>query len=110
VPARFTNLERTLIDITVRPVYAGGVFEVAKAFALAKDRVSINRLVAMLRKLDFAYPYHQAIGYYLERADYKPSQIDLIRRLPIENDFYLMHEMGDTRYVSNWRLAVPEGF
>ncbi|MBK3786644.1 hypothetical protein IQ288_19910 [Burkholderia sp. R-69980] len=110
VLARLTNLERTLIDITVRPVYAGGVFEVAKAFELAKDRVSINRLVAMLRKLDFAYPYHQAIGYYLERAGYKPSQIDLIRRLPIEHNFYLMHEMDETRYVSNWRLAVPDGF
>ncbi|AWV05383.1 hypothetical protein DM992_39265 (plasmid) [Burkholderia sp. JP2-270] len=110
VLARLTNLERTLIDITVRPVYAGGVFEVAKAFELAKDRVSINRLVAMLRKLNFAYPYHQAIGYYLERAGYKPNQIDLIRRLPIERDFYLTHEMGDTRYVSNWRLSVPSGF
>ncbi|CAK0040682.1 type IV toxin-antitoxin system AbiEi family antitoxin domain-containing protein [Burkholderia pseudomallei] len=110
VLARLTNLERTLIDITVRPVYAGGVFEVAKAFELAKDRVSINRLVPMLRKLDFAYPYHQAIGYYLERAGYKPNQIDLIRRLPIERDFYLSHEMGDTRYVSNWRLFVPSGF
>jgi hypothetical protein len=110
VLARLTNLERTLIDITVRPVYAGGIFEVAKAFELAKDRVSINRLAAMLHKLDFAYPYHQAIGYYLERANYKSSQIDLIRRLPIEHDFYLTHEMGHTRYVSNWRLAVPNGF
>jgi hypothetical protein len=110
VLARLTNLERTLIDITVRPVYAGGVFEVAKAFELAKDRVSINRLVAMLRKLNFAYPYHQTIGYYLERAGYKPSQIDLIRRLPIEHDFYLMHQMGETSYIKQWRLSVPSGF
>ncbi|MGF6988755.1 hypothetical protein F0160_36840 [Paraburkholderia sp. JPY303] len=110
VLARLTNLERTLIDITVRPVYAGGVFEVAKAFALAKDRVSINRLVAMLRKLDFTYPYHQAIGYYLERADYKPNQLDLIRRLPAEHDFYLTHQMGETRYVQSWRLFIPDGF
>jgi hypothetical protein len=110
VLARLTNLERTLIDITVRPVYAGGVFEVAKAFELAKDRVSINRLVAMLRRVDFAYPYYQAIGYYLERAGYKPSQIDLIRRLPIEHDFYLMHEMGETSYIKQWRPSVPSGF
>ncbi|MET5019919.1 hypothetical protein AAHH78_32915, partial [Burkholderia pseudomallei] len=68
VLASLTNLERTLIDITVRPVYAGGVFEVDKAFELAKDRVSINRLVPILRKLDFAYHYHQAIRYNLERA------------------------------------------
>ncbi|MGI4815958.1 MAG: type IV toxin-antitoxin system AbiEi family antitoxin domain-containing protein [Janthinobacterium lividum] len=110
IAARLTGLERTLIDITVRPVYAGGVFEVAKAFELAKDRVSINRLVAMLRKLEFTYPYHQAIGHYLERASYRPNQIALIRRLPLERDFYLAHDMGKTRYLKDWRLTVPEGF
>ena len=107
---RLTNLERTLIDITVRPVYAGGVFEVAKAFELARERVSVNKLVAMLNKLDFAYPYHQAIGYYLERAGYKASQLGLIRRLPIQHDFYLAHDMGETRYESSWRLHIPNGF
>ena len=70
-----TNVERTLIDATVKPMYAGGVFEVAKAFALANDRLSVNKLMPMLRKLDFSYPYHQAIGYYLERAGYKSSQL-----------------------------------
>ena len=110
VQARLTNLERTLIDITVRPVYAGGVFEVAKAYELAKERVSINKLVAMLHKLSFVYPYHQAVGYYLQRADYKPSQIELVRRLPREQDFYLTHEMNDTRYDSDWRLHIPSGF
>ena len=110
VQVRITNVERTLIDITVRPIYAGGVFEVAKAFELAKGIASINKLVAMLLKLNYAYPYHQAIGYYLERAAYKPSQIDLIRRLPIECDFYLTHEMSETQYSSDWHLFVPNGF
>ncbi|TDK59548.1 hypothetical protein E2I14_18790 [Sapientia aquatica] len=110
VHARITSVERTLIDITVRPIYAGGVFEVAKAFELAKGNVSINKLVSMLLKLNYAYPYHQAIGQYLERAAYKPSQIDLIRRIPIEHDFYLTHEMSETRYSKDWRLFVPKGF
>ena len=32
---KVTGIERTLIDIAVRPVYAGGVFEVLKAYKLA---------------------------------------------------------------------------
>jgi len=56
---RVTNLERTLIDAVVRPAYSGGVFEVAKAFELAKDQVSVNAMGAMLGKLRFAYPFHQ---------------------------------------------------
>ena len=79
-------------------------------YELAKDRVSINTLMAMLQKLNFSYPYHQAIGYYVERAGFKPSQIDLIRRVSIDRDFYLTHEMGATRHVRDWRLTVPHGF
>ena len=109
-PLRFTNLERTLIDITVRPIYAGGVFEVAKAFELAKDKLSINALTAMLKKLKYTYPYHQAIGFYLERAGCKSSLVDLLRKLPMEFDFYLAHKMGKTDYVKTWRLHVPKGF
>ena len=33
---RITDMERTLIDATVRPVYSGGIAVVAKAFELAK--------------------------------------------------------------------------
>ena len=110
VSVRVTNIERTLIDAAVRPAYSGGVFEVAKAFELAKNVVSVNAMGAMLSKLRFAYPYHQAIGFYLERAGYRASSLDLMRRFPMEFDFYLTHEMSATRYVPAWRLYVPEGF
>jgi hypothetical protein len=109
-PLRFTNIERTLIDATVRPVYAGGVFEVRKAYELAKEKVSVNRLAALLQKLDYIYPYHQAIGFYLERTGYKTELVSLLRRFPMEFDFYLAHGMGHTDYVKKWRLHVPKGF
>jgi hypothetical protein len=40
-----TCLERTLIDVTVRPNYAGGVGEVIKAFTASRGRLSIKKLV-----------------------------------------------------------------
>jgi hypothetical protein len=109
VRVRVTNLERTLIDAAVRPAYCGGVYEVAKAFELAKDTVSVNAMGAMLRKLHFAYPYHQAIGFYLERAGYRANVVELMR-LDMPFDFYLTHDMGEASYVSRWRLHVPKGF
>jgi hypothetical protein len=106
-----TTLERTLIDIAVRPFYAGGVAEVARAFERAKDSdVSVNKLAAVLQQMEFGYPYHQAIGYYLERAGYRSVQVDLLRRFPRERDFYLTHQMSETDYVKSWRLFVPKGF
>ncbi len=106
----YTNLERTLIDATVRPAYAGGVGEVLRAYQRAQPRVSINKLMATLRKLDYLYPYEQAIGFYLERAGvYRESQIELVRVRPFEFDFYLAHGMKETEYSARWRLHYPKG-
>jgi hypothetical protein len=110
VNVRVTNLERTLIDIVVRPQYAGGVSEVLKAYELAKDRVSVNRLAATLEKLGYVYPYHQAIGFYLEKAGYKPSELELLKRFPIEFNFYLTHQMAQPDFNKRWKLYIPKGF
>jgi predicted transcriptional regulator of viral defense system len=107
---RVTGIERTLIDIAVRPAYSGGVGEVAAAYAAAKPSISVNRLAALLEQLDYVYPYHQVIGYYLERAGYKDSLLKLFERKPIEFDFYLTYGMPETDYSSRWRLFIPKGF
>jgi len=106
-----TDIERTLIDSVVRPAYSGGVFEVLKAFLRAKDKVSINKLTATLKKLDYVYPYHQAIGFYLEKAGvYNDSQIQLLKKFDFKYDFYLTHKMADIEYSKEWGIYYPKGF
>ena len=109
---RVTDIERTLIDITVRPFYAGGVGEVLKAYRLAAPKVSMNRLAGLLSQIAYVYPYHQAIGFYLERSGaYKASLIDVFRRkFARDFDFYLTYNMDSARYDERWRLFVPQGF
>jgi hypothetical protein len=105
-----TKLERTLIDATVRPFYAGGVFQVLEAFRVAQKRVSVNTLVATLKKLDFVYPYHQAIGFYMERADYQRAHLRKLRDIGLNYDFHLTYDMRDPQYDTAWRLYYPQGF
>src|SRR6202521_1124432 len=62
-----TSIERTLIDIAVRPAYSGGVSHVLEAYKRARDRVSVSKLISLLDKFDYKYPYHQSIGFYLKR-------------------------------------------
>ncbi len=104
-----TKLERTLIDIAVRPAYAGGVFEVAKAYRAAKDRVSVNTLAATLKQLGYVYPYHQAVGFYLQKAGIEPAKLERLKQLGLNFDFYLSHKMGPTAYSPEWRIHFPEG-
>jgi predicted transcriptional regulator of viral defense system len=104
-----TKLERTLIDIAVRPLYAGGVFQVLEAYRRAKDQVSTGVLVATLKKLAYVYPYHQAIGFYMQRAGYSDSQYGRLRALGLNYDFYLTYDLREKEYDSEWRLFFPKG-
>jgi len=107
---RITEIERTLIDIAVRPEYSGGVFEVLQAYRRASGKISVNRLAALLKSIDYIYPYHQAVGFYLEKAgSYKKSQIALLRGFDITCDFYLMHQIKEAEYSREWRLFYPKG-
>lgn len=104
---RYTSIERTLIDIAVRPDYSGGISEVLTIYKNAQGDVSINKLQAMLKKLDYTYPYHQSIGFYLERAGYKESALQLLDRLPKTVDFYLGHQLKKPSYSERWKLYYP---
>ncbi|MDP2887201.1 MAG: hypothetical protein Q8P51_19530 [Ignavibacteria bacterium] len=103
-----TNIQRTLIDSAVRPFYSGGVDQVLGAFKTAGSKVSVKRILSMLKSLDYTYPYHQAVGFYLETSGFfTPKQLAPLQELGMEFDFYLCHSIKDKQYSANWRLYYP---
>jgi predicted transcriptional regulator of viral defense system len=102
-----TSLERTLVDIVVRPTYAGGPAQILKTYRAAKNRVSAERLLMILKKLDHAYPYHQTIGFLMEKAGYPKTSYEQFRALGLDYDFYLAHRLHEAAYSTDWRVHYP---
>ncbi|OGR95314.1 MAG: hypothetical protein A2902_05485 [Elusimicrobia bacterium RIFCSPLOWO2_01_FULL_64_13] len=68
-------------------------------------------MASYLKKLNYIYPYHQVIGFYMQKAGgYDTSQIDLLRSPGMDYDFYIAYGMRETEYIKEWRLHVPKGF
>lgn len=103
-----TNIERTLIDIAVRPNYAGGVDSVLDIYRKAISKISINKLLAILDNLNFIYPYHQSIGFYLEKAGYDNQKLNVLKSKKMIFDFYLTYEMDEKLYSNDWRIYYPK--
>jgi len=110
VTIRITGLERTLVDAVVRPDYSGGIEEVLKAFAAAKGEVSVNKMLAILKKMDYMYPYHQVLGFYLEKTGYSENVLQLVEELGINYNFYLTYQITDKVLNDRWKLYVPKRF
>ncbi len=81
---KLTNLERTLIDITVRPVYAGGTGNVLYSYGRAIKNISVDRLAEMIEELDYIYPYHQAVGFYLQRAGLDLKSLSSLKEIDLK--------------------------
>lgn len=107
---RITSIERTLIDIAVRPEYAGGAYEVLNAYKNARGNFSVNKLVATLKKMQYVYPYHQVIGFYMEKAGYSENLLNLLSKINIKYNFYLTYQMKNMNFSERWKLFFPKGF
>ncbi len=66
-----TNIERTLIDTTVRPGYSGGAQEVMAAYIRAKNVVDIKKLEKYLINFNYSYPYYKSVAFYMKHAKYE---------------------------------------
>ena len=105
-----TNIERTLIDVVVRPAYSGGLETVQKAFRNAKGRVSVRLMMDILSKLDHLYPYHQSIGFLLDQSGvFSKAEIEPLLEIPREFDFHLAHKIQSPKYSKRWRIYYPSG-
>jgi len=105
-----TDPERTLIDSVVRPHFSGGIFNVLNVFLENRDNYSAVRIAEYLKRLDYIYPYHQAIGFLLEKAGHSEKELSLFEEMGTGNRFYLDYEIADRSFSQRWNLIYPSAF
>jgi len=103
-----TNIERTLIDIAIRPQYSGGVSNVLNVYRKVIQNISAEKILKMLTKLKYLYPYHQTIGFYLDKAGLKKDSIIFREKIRIKYDFYLTYQIDNPEYCEKWRIYYPK--
>jgi hypothetical protein len=105
---RLTDLERTLIDIVVRPEYGGGSAQIADAYQAAAPRVLLPELITALDELAFAYPYHQAVGFHLHRTDhFTLEDLEPLRSMNMGFKFYLERQIEEPTFNETWQIWYP---
>ena len=112
---RITTLERTLIDIVVRNDLSGGIEEVVqvykKAFQEYKKDISINKIIFILKKLDYIYPYHQVVGYLLSKSGFDASKFK--KEFEFKNNFFLTRgiineDIHNLDYDDEFKIYIPK--
>lgn len=113
---RATGLARSLVNMAVRPIFGGGAQTVLSAYRTAVSRTktahgTLGTLVAeismTLDALAHSYPYHQAVGFYLDREGAPDSATRPLRQRGLVFDFYLEYAMKGPQYDPSWRVYHP---
>ncbi|MFC1498639.1 hypothetical protein ACFLS1_09260 [Verrucomicrobiota bacterium] len=105
-----TGIERALIDAVVSPHYNGGIANVYSYFRHAGPRIKIKQLIDIYKQLKFAYPYSQAIGFFMERLGMQ-DEADLIHKtFPLKHSFYVDHlAKSSWLHDKKWDIYYPKG-
>ena len=64
--------------------------------------------VRSLEHLSYRYPYHQAIGLHMQRAGHPQDELDKLRALGSNYNFYVGYAITEREFESTWRVHFPK--
>lgn len=108
--SRITDLERCLIDAVVAPQYNGGIATLPGLFEEAAEQLNLQTLIEHYLELDFLYPYHQTLGFFLEYSGQKVSADRWREHFPPTNRFFADKAAKSSwPYDPKWQVHYPRG-
>jgi predicted transcriptional regulator of viral defense system len=99
-----SDLEKTLVDCAFKPEYAGGIVEVAKALALAKDRIDFDKLIDYTLQFN-SQAVIKRLGFILETLNLDRGTIRLLQKLKTNSYVLLDTELPKSgKRLSRWSI------
>jgi predicted transcriptional regulator of viral defense system len=100
-----TDLERTLLDGLINPKYCGDFQEVLHAFKVAKEHLSLEKLMKYSLLLDAAVP--KRLGWVLEHIGYTDQRLAALLNAPIKG-YRKLDPTGDAKGPYNKKWMIRE--
>jgi predicted transcriptional regulator of viral defense system len=99
-----SDLEKTLVDCAFKPEYAGGIVEVAKALALAKDQIDFDKLINYTLQFN-SQAVIKRLGFILETLNLDRSTIHQLHKLKSNSYVLLDTELPKSgKRISRWSI------
>lgn len=103
---RTADLERTLVDIAVRPAYCQNIALVLEAYRRAATKADGAHILEMLDDQNYLYRYAQSIGFLMQRSD---DRLRTLSAAHIQPAFYIAHGIKSAAYEEHRRVLYPSG-
>jgi predicted transcriptional regulator of viral defense system len=106
-PVRVTTPERTLLDSLQTPELSGGVDNVLRAWALARDTLDLDLLIQYVDRFDIAL-LRQRVGFILEELGLSHPRVEEWREVAHRggSSKLLASAPYSPRYSERWNLSL----
>ena len=68
-----------------------------------------EKLFEYYRNMNFIYPYHQIIGFYLDKSGYPNESYEKFLSLRTDIKFYITYNILHKNFSEKWNLYYPMG-
>ena len=103
---KVSSVSRALVEMVVNVQYFRNTKELISVFKKIKSNIDIDEVFDIVEKFDFIYPYHQSIGYILEKIGFKREKLYKFKECVSKLNFYTDKKQDNYKYIAYWKMYV----
>lgn len=99
-----SSVHRAFVEMIIHVQYFKSFETVIEIFKPLKNRLDVKRIFKVLEIFDLIYPYHQLIGFSLEKVGFYKNDLDLFKKQVSDLKFYTQKSKIKYTFDSYWNI------